>query len=209
MSQAPSTLGTITTSTRSPAWVTISVRSSSTHGLSSALTRVQIAASPKSISLQALTNSPRDASLRSTGTASSRLPRMMSADFAMSGAWAAIFSLEKSTKWIIREGPKGISATGSGAPMARGFMKSRGFLIGAKASFRGMDCEVRAAKVEDVGSIVPLYEWLLPPPGSKPSSWDPKRAAVALRDAIESRDSVVLLADEGGRLVGFLTAYQD
>ena len=48
---------------------------------------------------------------------------------AMSGAFAAIFSLEKSRKWIIREGPKGTSETGSGAPMARGFMKSRGFLI--------------------------------------------------------------------------------
>ena len=53
----------------------------------------------------------------------------MSADFAMSGTFAAIFSFEASKKWIIREGRKGTSETGSGAPMARGFMKSRGFLI--------------------------------------------------------------------------------
>jgi GNAT superfamily N-acetyltransferase len=93
--------------------------------------------------------------------------------------------------------------------MARGFMKSRGFLIGAKASLRPMEFEVRAANVEDVEAIVPLYEWLFAPPGSLPESWDTKRAAVALRGAIESHDSVVLVADEAGRLVGFLTAYQD
>jgi GNAT superfamily N-acetyltransferase len=93
--------------------------------------------------------------------------------------------------------------------MARGFMKSRGFLIGPKASFQGMAYDVRAATAEDIEAIVPLYEWLFAPPGSKPESWDEKRAGVALRGAIESHDSVVLLADEGGRLIGFLTAYQD
>ncbi len=45
---------------------------------------------------------------------------------AMSGTLATIFSLEKSRKWIIREGLKGISRTGSGASMARGLKKSRG-----------------------------------------------------------------------------------
>src|SRR5204863_7827893 len=47
-------------------------------------------------------------------------------------------------------------------------------------------------------------------PGSRPPSWDPRRAIVALRQAIESHDSVVLVAEaDGGELVGFLTAYQD
>ncbi len=74
----------------------------------------------------------RAASLRSTGIASSRLPSRMSVCWAICGALAAIFSFEKSRKWIIREGPKGISVAGSGAPMARGFVKSRGFLTAAE-----------------------------------------------------------------------------
>src|SRR6185437_16211916 len=45
---------------------------------------------------------------------------------AMSGTFATIFSLEKSRKWIIREGLKGISRAGSGAPIASGLKKSRG-----------------------------------------------------------------------------------
>ena len=52
----------------------------------------------------------------------------MSACLAMSGTLAAIFSFEASKKWIIREGPKGTSVTGSGAPIASGLRKSRGFL---------------------------------------------------------------------------------
>jgi hypothetical protein len=48
----------------------------------------------------------------------------------MSGTFAAIFSFEASKKWIIREGGKGISRTGSGAPRARGLKKSLGALIG-------------------------------------------------------------------------------
>jgi hypothetical protein len=51
----------------------------------------------------------------------------MSTVGAMSGTLATIFSLEKSRKWIIREGGNGTSRSGSGAPMARGLKKSRGF----------------------------------------------------------------------------------
>ena len=73
-----------------------------------------------------------------------------------------------------------------------------------------MDFEVRAAEVEEAESIVPLYEWLFAPPGSRPPSWDERRAAVALRQAIESHDSVVLVAEDGGgSLIGFCTGYQD
>lgn len=73
-----------------------------------------------------------------------------------------------------------------------------------------MEFEVRAARPEDVDAIVPLYEWLFAPPGSKPPSWDERRAAVALREAIDSHDAVVLVAEaQGGTLVGFLTGYQD
>ncbi len=71
-----------------------------------------------------------------------------------------------------------------------------------------------------------LYEWLFAPPGSQPAAWDPKRAAVALRQAIDSHDACVLVAEErrrsadpaapggeageaGGTFVGFCTGYQD
>ena len=90
--------------------------------------------------------------------------------------------------------------------------------------------EVRAAQPGEEEAIVPLYKWLFAPPGSKPASWDSRRAAVALRQAIASHDCVVLLAEQrpaadpaarfraspgreaqeaGGALIGFLTGYQD
>ena len=60
----------------------------------------------------------------------------MSACLAMSGTLAAIFSFEASKKWIIREGLKGISRGGSGAPIARGLKKSLGFLMRGTLSGR-------------------------------------------------------------------------
>jgi GNAT superfamily N-acetyltransferase len=72
-----------------------------------------------------------------------------------------------------------------------------------------MSVEIRAAEPGEETAIIPLYEWLFAPPGSTPAQWDPRRAEVALREAIDSRDSVVLLADDGGSLVGFCTGYQD
>src|SRR5918996_4353433 len=73
-----------------------------------------------------------------------------------------------------------------------------------------MAIEIRAAEPGEEGKVIPLYEWLFAPPGSKPAAWDPKRAAVALRQAIESHDDCVLVAEgPDGELVGFCTAYQD
>ncbi|MFL5869904.1 MAG: GNAT family N-acetyltransferase [Solirubrobacterales bacterium] len=73
-----------------------------------------------------------------------------------------------------------------------------------------MEFEVRAASVEEAEAIVPLYDWLFAPPGSKPDVWDERRAAVALRQAIDSHDSVVLVAErDDGALIGFCTGYQD
>src|ERR687897_5986 len=129
MSHAPSTFGTITTSSRSPMAATSCIRSSSIQGLSSALMRVQSCVSPSSISEPTRISPSRAASLRSTGMASSRLPSRMSTWGAMSGALATIFSFEKSRKWIIREGLTGISRSGSGASIASGLKKSRGLRI--------------------------------------------------------------------------------
>src|SRR3954464_14075909 len=129
MSHGPSTLGTMITLSLSPISVTSVVRSSRTHGLSSALTRVHSWVSPKSVDLPTSTSPARAASLRSTGTASSRLPSTMSALAIVSGSFATIFSFEASKKWIIRDGGNGISRSGSGAPTQRGLKKSRGLRI--------------------------------------------------------------------------------
>src|SRR5215216_1020482 len=133
MSHGPSTFGTMITSSLSPISVTSWIRSSSTHGLSSEFTRVHSAQSPKSVSFAALIRPSRAASFLSAAIASSRFPRRMSACCARSGALAAIFSFEKSRKWIIREGFTGISSGGSGASIASGCVNWRGFRT---ASFR-------------------------------------------------------------------------
>ena len=73
-----------------------------------------------------------------------------------------------------------------------------------------MSFEVRAAREDEAEAIVPLYLWLFAPPGSKPASWDERRAVVALRQAIDSHDSAVLVAErDDGALIGFVTGYQD
>ena len=72
-----------------------------------------------------------------------------------------------------------------------------------------MAFEVRAARAGEEEAIVSLYEWLFAPPGSRPAAWDERRAAVALRQAIDSHDACVLVAEDDGTLVGFCTGYQD
>ena len=128
MSQGPSTFGTMITSSLSPISGTRVRKSSSTHGLSSELTRVHSAVEPRSVSLATLTRPSRAASLRSAGIASSRLPSRTSVALTMSGTLATIFSFEASRKWIIRAGLTGISLKGCGASMASGWPNWRGFL---------------------------------------------------------------------------------
>ena len=72
-----------------------------------------------------------------------------------------------------------------------------------------MSFEVRVARVDEAERIPALYEWLFAPPGSRPGAWDERRAIVALREAIESHDACILVADDDGELVGLCTAYQD
>jgi GNAT superfamily N-acetyltransferase len=69
--------------------------------------------------------------------------------------------------------------------------------------------EVRAARIDEAEALPPLYEWLFAPPGSRPGAWEERRAIVALRGAIESRDACVLVADDDGAVVGLCTVYQD
>src|SRR3954451_11922002 len=171
MSQAPSTLGIMITLSLSPISPTTCVRSSRTQGDSSELTRVHSCVSPSSISLPTLIRPARAASLRSTGTASSRLPSRMSTVGAMSGTFATIFSLEKSGKWIIREGRTGISRAGSGASIARGLKKTLGVrmrprnlprvLAGLEALLLGDGGRMRAVAGRVTGALVDLGDAVL------------------------------------------------
>ena len=73
-----------------------------------------------------------------------------------------------------------------------------------------MSFTIRAAEPGEEDKIVPLYEWLFAPPGEVPPTWDERRAAVALRQAIDSHDSTVIVAEAtDGDLIGLCTAYQD
>ena len=182
------------TSSRSPISVTSVVRSSSTHGDSRLLTRVHSCVSPSSISLPTLTRPARAASLRSTGTASSRLPSRMSTVGAMSGTLATIFSFEKSRKWIIREGLNGISRIGSGAPIASGLPKSRGFRISQQYSccFGGVHARPRRRRMRRRGRAAcgpasPCKPWKIRRAGldlPRNASWE-RRAWKIRRDATD------------------------
>jgi GNAT superfamily N-acetyltransferase len=69
---------------------------------------------------------------------------------------------------------------------------------------------VRAADPGEEERLLFVYEWLFAPPGSQPSQWDERRAQVAMRQAIDSHDAAVLLAQAGDEaIVGICTAYQD
>jgi GNAT superfamily N-acetyltransferase len=71
-----------------------------------------------------------------------------------------------------------------------------------------VELEIRAAKPGEEESLLDAWEWLFEPPGRRPAAWEHRRAQVALREAIDSRDSLVLVAvAEGERVVGICTAY--
>jgi GNAT superfamily N-acetyltransferase len=68
--------------------------------------------------------------------------------------------------------------------------------------------EIRAAELGEEERLLDAWEWLFEPPGQQPASWEVRRALVALREAIESRDAVVLVATRrDGEIIGLCTAY--
>jgi GNAT superfamily N-acetyltransferase len=67
--------------------------------------------------------------------------------------------------------------------------------------------EVRPALGGEVERVLGMYEWLFEPPGYTPQWWDPDRAAGALRGALDAEESTVLVAEDGGELVGICSAY--
>ena len=68
---------------------------------------------------------------------------------------------------------------------------------------------VRPARADEVDAVLPMYEWLFAPPGSRPALWDPERARDALAEAITADGCEVLVADEVDELVGLCTVYLD
>jgi GNAT superfamily N-acetyltransferase len=69
--------------------------------------------------------------------------------------------------------------------------------------------KIREARLDEVEAVLPCYQWLFDPPGERPPLWDEQGARMALTATIEDHDSVLLLADDEGELVGFCTAYLD
>lgn len=70
-----------------------------------------------------------------------------------------------------------------------------------------MAATVRAAQPEEAQRVLSMYEWLFAPPGSLPPRWDPEWAARAIEETIEGPDSVALVAEHRGELLGLCTAY--
>ena len=70
-----------------------------------------------------------------------------------------------------------------------------------------MSATIREARPGEEERILPMFEWLFAPPGSIPPGWDPGDAERPLAETIAAAGSVVLVAEDGGRMVGFCTAY--
>jgi GNAT superfamily N-acetyltransferase len=72
------------------------------------------------------------------------------------------------------------------------------------------DVTIRAARKDEVDTVLDMYEWLFDPPGYTPRWWDPSGARASLAEAIAAQKSTVLVAEaSGGELVGIVSAYLD
>lgn len=69
--------------------------------------------------------------------------------------------------------------------------------------------EIRTARTDEIDQIVAAYEWLFAPPGSQPPMWDPDAAAARLAAVIDGDDAEVFVADDDGRVAGFVTVYDE
>ena len=68
---------------------------------------------------------------------------------------------------------------------------------------------IRPARDDEVAALVAAYDWLFAPPGSMPPQWDPDAAARRLRALVAADDGEVLVADDGGEIVGICTVKLD
>jgi GNAT superfamily N-acetyltransferase len=67
--------------------------------------------------------------------------------------------------------------------------------------------EIREAIEDEAERMLGMYEWLFEAPGYVPPGWDPERGRAALREAINSDQSAVLIIEHRGEPLGFVTAY--
>jgi GNAT superfamily N-acetyltransferase len=67
----------------------------------------------------------------------------------------------------------------------------------------------RSARPEDAAALAAAYDWLFAAPGVTPADWDPVRAQADLRRLMAAEDVAVMVAEDGGEIVGFCTAYDD
>ena len=70
-----------------------------------------------------------------------------------------------------------------------------------------MEATIREARPGEEGRILPLYEWLFDPPGSRPAQWNPEGAKRSLTEALLDPQSAVFIAEAEGEPAGFCTAY--
>ncbi len=68
---------------------------------------------------------------------------------------------------------------------------------------------VREALPDELERVLGMYEWLFAPPGSLPPGWDPDAARERLAESIAGPESVVLVGEHRGELLGFCSAYID
>lgn len=72
---------------------------------------------------------------------------------------------------------------------------------------------IRAAAAADAVELATAYEWLFAPPGSRPPSWDPGRAAATIGRvaAAEGSDILIAVSAEAGeeRIAGLCSVYLD
>jgi GNAT superfamily N-acetyltransferase len=69
--------------------------------------------------------------------------------------------------------------------------------------------EIRSATVADERAVLELMEQLFEPPGGRPPDYSRERAAFGFRWAVEQPAADVLVALDGGRLVGLASVYRD
>jgi GNAT superfamily N-acetyltransferase len=68
---------------------------------------------------------------------------------------------------------------------------------------------ITEARPDEADEIARSYEWLFTPPGIRPANWSHDRAVAAIKRAVASESSVILIARLQAELVGFCSAYDE
>ena len=63
--------------------------------------------------------------------------------------------------------------------------------------------------MEEAERTLPLFHWLMAPPGTPPEGWRDEEAVAAIRRVIASPSAALLMALAGAELVGACTVYLD